>query len=217
MLLLRSHSSIQSPVIIYSPPHISQISWRGFVHPHMMILGTARALRRRLSFPLPFSNGSGAHMSSKWRCLLVPLPPGGTPTQVCLMSTQMLKSCINSMIHRSSTGHMSSTTGVRGTSASLPREADSQEEGGSRRHDSFRRRARDAPIDPRLYQHLERLGLGCEGRTRHKKLRRQEKRKKLSEEELLRIEKQVTREAIPYFQQVRSSYWEGGPQGTSAH
>ncbi|TFJ86730.1 hypothetical protein NSK_001818 [Nannochloropsis salina CCMP1776] len=97
---------------------------------------------------------------------------------------------------------MSSTTGVRGTSASLPREADSQEEGGSRRHDSFRRRARDAPIDPRLYQHLERLGLGCEGRTRHKKLRRQEKRKKLSEEELLRIEKQVTREAIPYFQQV---------------
>lgn len=73
--------------------------------------------------------------------------------------------------------------------------------------ESLRQRLKHAPIDPRLYQHLERLGLGSESTIRHKKLKKQQKKRKLTVGELRGIDAQITRDSIPYFQAVRR---EGG-------
>jgi len=54
---------------------------------------------------------------------------------------------------------------------------------------------------------LERLGLGSESTIRHKKLKKQQKKRKLTVGELRGIDAQITRDSIPYFQAVRR---EGG-------
>jgi len=161
-----------------------------------MLHATALALRRRLPFSASCSSSSSSNSRAALRWLLPPALPPSLPSSTT--TTAGFASASSNPFHKDKANKKE-----RGAATAA---AAAEGEG-----ESLRNRLKHAPIDPRLYQHLERLGIGSESTTRHKKLKRQQKKRKLTMEELRGIDAQITRDSIPYFQAVRER--RGGREG----
>lgn len=162
-----------------------------------MFQGTALALRRRIPFSVTSSSCSNSSCRPAIRWLSLPaLPPSlsFSPRLSPPNTTTAGYAQASSPFHKN-----------KADSPSREKEEGAGAVGG--KGESLRQRLKHAPIDPRLYQHLERLGLGSESTIRHKKLKKQQKKRKLTVGELRGIDAQITRDSIPYFQAVRR---EGG-------
>ena len=181
-------------------------------HPHLqgapsMLHATGLALRRRLPFSASSSSSSGGSSRAALRWLLPPALPPSLPSTTTTAAGFATASSSNPF-HKDKTSKPSGQKEEERAAAGGAAAAEGEKE-------SLRHRLKHAPIDPRLYQHLERLGLGSESTTRHKKLKRQQKKRKLTMEELRGIDAQITRDSIPYFQAVswRRGRREGGRGG----